>query len=181
MDRSNTIRKLTMVALLLAIALTLSIAESFIPFGVPGMKLGLANLVILLSIYYFSFWIPLAIDLARVVVASLFTGTFLGMGFVMSLSGALLSFFLMYLGARFLKKVFTPVGVSILGAYAHALAQMFVAVLYLGSWGVFYYFPLMALTSLATGTLNGFLVEATLANRYLARVVSTVRWYSRER
>ena len=77
MDRRAGIKKLTTIALLLAMALTLSIAESFIPFGIPGLKLGLANLVILLAIYYYGFWIPLAIDLARVVVASLFTGTFL--------------------------------------------------------------------------------------------------------
>lgn len=138
------------------------------------MKLGLANLVILLSIYYFGFWTSLAIDLARVVVASLFTGTFLGMGFVMSLSGALLSFFLMYLIARWIK-IFTPVGASVAGAYAHALAQIFVAVLYLGTWGVFYYFPLMAVVSLATGTVNGFLVEAILSNRYLQRAVAEMK------
>ena len=174
MDRRAGIKKLTTIALLLAMALTLSIAESFIPFGIPGLKLGLANLVILLAIYYYGFWIPLAIDLARVVVASLFTGTFLGMGFVMSLSGAVVSFFLMYLGYRVLK-FFTPVGVSIMGAYGHALAQMFVAVAYLGSWGVFYYFPVMALASLATGTLNGFLVEAILANRYLSHFVEITK------
>ena len=174
MDRRAGIKKLTTIALLLAMALTLSIAESFIPFGIPGLKLGLANLVILLAIYYYGFWIPLAIDLARVVVASLFTGTFLGMGFVMSLSGAVVSFFLMYLGYRVLK-FFTPVGVSIMGAYGHALAQMFVAVAYLGSLGVFYYFPVMALASLATGTLNGFLVEAILANRYLSSLVEMTK------
>ena len=174
MDRRAGIKKLTTIALLLAMALTLSIAESFIPFGIPGLKLGLANLVILLAIYYYGFWIPLAIDLARVVVASLFTGTFLGMGFVMSLSGAVVSFFLMYLGYRVLK-FFTPVGVSIMGAYGHALAQMFVAVAYLGSWGVFYYFAVIALASLATGTLNGFLVEAILANRYLSHFVEMTK------
>ncbi|MDY5441305.1 MAG: Gx transporter family protein [Candidatus Enteromonas sp.] len=174
MDTRARVRKVTLIAMLLAMALTLSIVESFIPFGIPGMKLGLANLVILLSIYYFGFWIPLAIDLARVVVASLFTGTFLQMGFVMSLSGAILSFFLMYVGYRWLK-MFTPVGVSILGAYAHALAQMFVAVLYLENWGVFYYFPVMAFSSLVTGTINGFLVEALLANKYLTKSVEMVK------
>ena len=70
MDTRTRVRKVTLIAMLLAMALTLSIAESFIPVGIPGMKLGLANLVILLSIYYFGFWIPLAIDLARVLCAS---------------------------------------------------------------------------------------------------------------
>ncbi|MDY2913892.1 MAG: Gx transporter family protein [Candidatus Enteromonas sp.] len=174
MDTRTRVRKVTLIAMLLAMALTLSIAESFIPFGIPGMKLGLANLVILLSIYYFGFWIPLAIDLARVLVASLFTGTFLQMGFVMSMSGAILSFFLMYVAYR-LFKIFTPVGVSILGAYSHALAQIFIAVIYLENWGVFYYFPVMAFASLVTGTLNGFIVEGLLANRYLSKTVEMVK------
>ena len=174
MDTRTRVRKVTLIAMLLAMALTLSIAESFIPFGIPGMKLGLANLVILLSIYYFGFWIPLAIDLARVLVASLFTGTFLQMGFVMSMSGAILSFFLMYVAYR-LFKIFTPVGVSILGAYSLALAQSFIAVIYLENWGVFYYFPVMAFASLVTGTLNGFIVEGLLANRYLSKTVEMVK------
>ena len=162
-----------------AMALILSIVESFIPFGVPGAKLGLANLIIMLAIYFFGFWTGLIIDIVRIVAASLATGTILGMGFVMSLAGGLLSFFLMYLLIR-LAKLFTPVGVSVIGAYSHSLAQILVAVIYMGTWGVIWYFPLMAFISLATGTANGFIAEALLSNHFLAKHATAVFKRDRE-
>lgn len=174
MDTKARIKKLTMVAILLAMALVLSIVESFIPFGIPGVKLGLANLIILLSIYYFGFWIPLAIDILRVFIASIVTGTFLGMGFVMSISGAIASFLLMYVFVRWIK-CFTSVGASIIGAYVHALAQILIGVLYMNSWGIFYYFPVMALVALITGTVNGIIVEVLLNNSYLNKVVASTK------
>ena len=177
--KRKPIKKLALTAMLLAMALTLSIAESFIPFGVPGAKIGLANMVILVSIHFFGFWTSLAIDVLRVFIVSLVTGTFLGMGFYLSLSGALLSFFLMYVATRWIKAL-TPVGVSIIGAYSHSLAQIVMAILIYRLMGVsasgalIYYFPLMAFISLATGTLNGFLVEYIVGNSYLKRSVEDV-------
>ncbi len=167
------IKQIALIAMLLSLALVLSIAESFIPFGIPGLKLGLANMVILLAIYYFGFWVALAIDVLRVFISSIALGTFLAMGFAMSMAGALLSFFIMYVFYRWLK-MFTPVGISIAGAYSHALAQIFVGVIYLGTWGVFYYFPVMALASLISGTFNGIVVELILNNKYLSTVVGYV-------
>ncbi len=170
MKKKFTVKQITLLAMLLSLALVLSIAESFIPFGIPGLKLGLANMVILLAIYYFGFWVALAIDILRVVISSIAVGTFLAMGFAMSMAGALLSFFVMYIFYRWFK-AFTPVGTSVAGAYSHALAQIIVGVIYLGNWGVFYYFPVMAIASLITGTFNGFIVELILQNKYLATAV----------
>lgn len=174
MKRKFTVKQLTLLAMLLSLALVLSIAESFIPFGIPGLKLGLANMVILLAIYYFGFWVALAIDVLRVLISSIAVGTFLAMGFAMSLAGALLSFFVMYIFYRWLK-IFTPVGTSVAGAYSHALAQILVGVIYLGTWGVFYYFPIMAIASVITGTFNGFIVEMILNNKYLSQAAGFER------
>ena len=174
MKKKFGVKQITLLAMLLALALVLSIAESFIPFGVPGLKIGLANMVILLAIYYFGFWIALAIDVLRVLISSIALGTFLAMGFAMSMAGALLSFFIMYIFYRWLK-IFTPVGTSVAGAYSHALAQILVGVIYLGTWSVFYYFPVMALASLITGTFNGFVVELILGNKYLSTVIGYVK------
>ena len=174
MKKKITIKQLTLLAMLLSLALVLSIAESFIPFGIPGLKLGLANMVILLAIHYFGFWIALGIDILRVIISSIAVGTFFAMGFWMSFAGATLSFFTMYIFYRWLK-IFTPVGTSVAGAYTHALAQILVGVFYLGSWGVFYYFPVMAIASLITGTFNGFIVEMILRNKYLATAAGVAR------
>lgn len=174
MKKGFSVRKLSLIAMLLSIALVLSIIEGRIPFGIPGLKIGLANMVILLAIYYFGFTEAFLIDLARVIIASIATGTFMAMGFFMSLAGAMVSFFIMYLSYKVFK-FFTPVGTSILGAYSHSLAQIHVGVWYLGSMGIFYYFPLMALVSLITGTFNGFLVEALLENKTLNQAVNKIK------
>lgn len=165
-----SVRKITMIAALLSLAIALSVVESYIPIGIPGAKLGLANLITILTLYYFGFVTALFVSLLRVVVASLITGSILGMGFLMSLSGALFSLLLMWLLKRF-ARCFTVVGVSIAGAFIHSLSQIGVAMIYYQSTSIIYYFPLLALISLLTGTLVGFLSEYTLDNDYLRRVV----------
>lgn len=158
------------MAVLLALAIALSIVESFIPSIFPGAKLGLANLVIILSINTFGFWMSFLLDLLRVVLASCLTGAIFGMGFFMSLGGALASFLMMYLAHRFFK-CFTAVGVSLLGGFTHALAQILIAALFYNTFEIVYYFPLLSLLSLLTGCLNGLLAELILKNDFLKRVL----------
>lgn len=159
-----------MIAVLLSLAIALSVVENYIPLGVPGAKLGLANSVMILSLYYFGFYTALLISLLRVVSASLISGSFLGIGFYMSLAGAASSLLLMALLKRW-AKCFTVVGVSIAGAFIHSLSQIGVAMIFYQSTAIIYYFPLLALISLATGTIIGFLSEAVLSNAYLRGVV----------
>ncbi len=170
MKERLSIRKITTISVLLALAIGLSIVENYIPFGIPGAKLGLANLITILTLYFFGFWTGLGVSLLRVIAASLITGSFLGMGFMMSFAGALLSFLLMAFAKRFLS-CFTVVGVSILGAFSHSLAQIFVAMAYYVSTSIMYYFPPMALISLITGTCIGFICDYALKNKYLQRIV----------
>ncbi len=169
MKEKLSIRKITTISILLALAIGLSIVENYIPFGIPGAKIGLANLIAILTLYFFGFWMGFATSLLRVIAASLITGSILGMGFMMSLAGALLSFLLMAFAKRMLP-CFTVVGVSILGAFSHSLAQIFVAMVYYASVSIMYYFPPMALISLLTGTCIGFVCEYILKNQYLQRI-----------
>ena len=69
--RKNLIKKISLISILAALAIILSIVESFIPLGIPGVKLGLANVVIIISFYVFNFWYALGIALVRVFVSSL--------------------------------------------------------------------------------------------------------------
>ncbi len=165
-----SVRKITMIAALSSLSIALSVVESYIPLGVPGAKLGLANLVTILTLYYFGFYIALFVSLLRVVVASLITGSILSMGFVMSFSGALASLLLMALLKKF-AHCFTVVGVSIAGAFMHSLTQIGVAMIYYQSTAIAYYFPILSIISLLTGAIVGFLSEYTLNNDYLRRVV----------
>ena len=128
-DRSYALRtkKLALSAILAALAMILSYVEAMVPMPVPipGIKLGLANLVILLAIYRLGFKYALAINCIRIFVTGLlFTGAF---GILYSLAGGLLSLLVMYLLYR--TGIFSMVGVSMAGGVAHNLGQLLTACL----------------------------------------------------
>lgn len=167
--KNMNVRKISALAVFLALAVVLSYVESFIPFWIPGVKLGLANLVILILLYGFEWYDAFLVDLLRVFVASLLRGNIGQMGFYMSLAGAMLSFVGMLLAKMFFKKL-TIYGVSIFGAFLHSLAQVLVGVLFLSNWGVFYYFPFISLISMATGLVNALIAERILRSGAINRI-----------
>ncbi|MCR5491938.1 MAG: Gx transporter family protein [Bacilli bacterium] len=131
--------------------------ESFLPdFLLPGMKIGLPNLVILLILYIDGFIPALTISLVRVVVVTLLRGSFLSMGGWMSFAGALASILIMALAKKLFRGA-SPVGVSLLGSCFHVAAQIFVAISYIGSASVLYYLPFMLLLAIGSGLAIGFL------------------------
>ena len=153
------VRKITLLAMMLALAVALGYVESLIPsFWVPGAKPGFANIVILLCLLEFGLPEALLVNVGRVFLVSLITGTIFQMGFFMSLVGGLVSMMVMWVSLKFLKKL-TIYGDSLLGALAHDLGQLLVGWVYLANPGVFYYFPYMALVSLATGFFVALVVE----------------------
>jgi len=167
-----SVRKMTLLAMMMALAVALGYAESFIPsFWVPGTKPGLANMVILLCLVEFGFFEALFVNLGRVLLVGALTGTVFQMGFYMSAAGALLSLLIMWVGIRYLKKL-TLYGVSLLGALAHDAGQLLVGWAFLGNPGVFYYFPYMALISLATGFFVAFVVTRLEKTGVLKKILS---------
>lgn len=169
----KNIKKMTMVGMLTAIAIVLSYLESFIPsIGIPGFKLGLANIVILLVIYELGVKEAIFVDLVRVYIAALLRGTIFQIGFLMSLSGAILSLIIMVLIKLIFKK-FSIVGVSIFGAIFHSLGQIIVAAIFLYTAGAFYYLPVLILISLATGILTGIIAKKIIDSKVIERQKST--------
>ena len=164
MERKELIRKIALSAILLSLSIIFSILDGLIPTGLPGVKLGLANLVILIAIYCLNIPIALGINIARILLSSLLTGSFLQMGFFMSLTGGLLSFGMMVIAKLFFKKL-TPVGVSIIGSYFHCLGQIIVGWIYIRNPGILYYFPVIAIFALLSGLLIGILVEILTSNQ----------------
>ena len=99
------VQKMALLGVLTAAAIVIAILESFIPsIGIPGVKMGLANIVILIILYELGIWEAGVVNLLRVLVVSLARGTFLSMGFLMSLTGAALSFGIMVLFYLLIKK-----------------------------------------------------------------------------
>lgn len=147
--------KITLLAVLIAGAIILSIMEGFIPsFGIPGIKLGLANILILVTMYELGPKEALVVNLSRVYLANLLRGTILGMGFVMSITGALLSYIVMLLFYLLIRK-FSVIGVSVLGSIAHITGQLLIAMLYLGSSVVVIYLPFIGISAIVTGVFVG--------------------------
>ena len=153
MNTYKTTQKLTMSALFAALALIFSYIEVIIPFnpGIPGIKLGIANLVIIIALYYLGPRYALTVNLVRILIAGLlFNGLF---GAIYSLAGAALSLIVMIL----LKKtgLFSVTGVSMAGGVAHNLGQLLVAAFIVSNIKVFVYLPVLLFTGMICGTVIG--------------------------
>ena len=154
-DRSYALRtkKLALSAILAALAMILSYVEAMVPMPVPipGIKLGLANLVILLAIYRLGFKYALAINCIRIFVTGLlFTGVF---GILYSLAVGLLSLLVMYLLYR--TEIFSMVGVSMAGGVAHNLGQLLTACLIMSNIRLMSYFAVLLFAGIGSGILMG--------------------------
>ena len=149
------VQKMALLGVLTAGAIVIAILESFIPsIGIPGVKLGLANIVILIILYELGIVEAIIVNLLRVLVVGLVRGTFLSMGFLMSLTGALLSLGIMIL-FYLLIKTFSIIGVSVIGSLFHVFGQIIIAIIFLGTAYVFLYLPVIAISAIITGVFVG--------------------------
>jgi heptaprenyl diphosphate synthase len=158
---SNTrTKKISFFALLIALAMIFSYVETLIPFPffVPGMKLGLANIVTMIVIYKMKILDAVAISITRIFLSALLFGNVFSLAY--SLSGGIFSLAVMIL----LKKTgkFSITGVSIAGGVCHNIAQIAVAALLLETGELAYYFPVLLVTGTVTGSLIGVLGGAIL-------------------
>ena len=155
-------RKLALLSIFLGCALIVGIVERSIPFDffVPGVKLGLANVVILTAIYTFKFHEALILVVLKCVMISFFTGTFTS--FIYSITGSLFSFFAMILLIIALKDKISPVGVSVVGAVFHNLGQITAASLVMRTMLVIAYLPILLISGVITGILVGIAVNGML-------------------
>ncbi len=150
---------LTHIAVLVAFAVVIHTVEAAlpVPMPVPGVRLGLANVITLLAISLFGFRSGLLVAVLRTVLGSLLIGHFLGFGFWLSLSGGLVSSLAM---AAVMPLVHcgqaTLITASVLGAAVHNLVQIAVASAIIGNFALFRgYYPLLLLLAVPTGIVTG--------------------------
>ena len=147
---------IALLGLLLTFAVAAGYFERFIPPiipTVPGLKLGLPNIAVIILIYIKDYKTAFILNIFRVILSGfLFTGIW---GMIYGLSGALLSFIVMAI----LKKTdkFGAVGISAAGGVCHNLGQICVAVLLVNNIKLFYYFPVLIIFGAATGIIIGYL------------------------
>lgn len=146
------------LGLLLTLALILSYVESLIPIfvSVPGVKLGLANLVVLICLYAYPSKYAFLISGMRVILAGLLFGSMFSI--LYSLSGAFFSLMIMLLA----KKVFKLgiLGVSVLGGVFHNIGQLVVAILVVSNYRISYLLPYLLLSGVLTGAIIGFVANS---------------------
>lgn len=166
-------KKITTTAILVALATVLHIVESLLPnpLPIPGVKLGLSNIITLLGLIVFDFKTGLLIAFLRTVLGSLLGGTFLTAGFFLSFSGAMVSTCVMGL-ALYLCPGFSLIGVSVAGAAAHNLGQLAIAGLIIEHTGIFFYLPVLLISAIPTGIITGMLLKLLLKHLNNSRIVS---------
>ena len=156
------IHKMAITGILTAGAIVIGIIESFIPsIGIPGVKLGLANIIILITLYELGILEALFVNLARIFIVGLLRGTIFTMGFFMSLTGAILSLGIMILFHLLIKK-FSIIGVSVIGALFHVFGQILVAWLFLSTPYILYYLPVIAISAIVTGVFVGIIANLVI-------------------
>lgn len=154
-------RKTAVIGMYIAVAMICSYIESLIPFyfGIPGVKLGLANLAVLLAMHTLGTGPAFVVSVSRIVL----TGFLFGNAFsiLYSLAGGLLSFVVMWLLLR--TKKLGAVSVSAAGGISHNIGQILVAAAIVENYRILYYIPVLLAAGLITGLLIGILAQELLA------------------
>lgn len=147
-------RKLTTLALLTTISLTIFLLEGMLPplVPVPGIKLGLANIVTLIVLIWFSAKDAVLVTITRVLLGFFFAGTVMSLTY--SLLGSFLSLTVMVILHRFLEKKYIYV-TSIAGAIFHNIGQIIAAVLFTSTPYVVSYLPFLMISGIITGLFTG--------------------------
>ena len=151
-------KKFTRLSLLLALSVVINLIEVFIPIFsgiVPGLKLGLANIVILFVLISYGFKDALYLSILRVILVGILRTGLFSVSFFFSLGGALLSIIMMYLSSRYTK--LSIIGISITGSIFHSIGQIVISMLFLDVTTMLYYLPLLLLFSIPTGIITGIL------------------------
>jgi len=154
-------KRVAYCGMLTALAMVFSYIEVLIPFhfGVPGIKLGLANLVVLTGIYYMRPLEVLVISVMRILLVGFMFGN--GMSILYSLAGGLLSLGVMLLLSKI--QAFSKVGVSIAGGVTHNIGQLLVAMLVVRTTHLVYYLPVLIFAGVVTGFLIGIVSDRMTA------------------
>ena len=155
-------KKLTVLALLTALSMILSYIEGLLPafVAIPGIKVGLANLAVVLALYRLGWREAVCVSLVRVLCLSLLFGNAASLAY--SIAGAALSL----AGMVILKKTmrFSPLAVSVTGGVLHNMGQLLMACVLLSTTALRYYLPFLLLGGILAGIVIG-VISAILLKR----------------
>ncbi len=169
MPSHNNAKRIVRLGLLISLAMALSYFERFIPlpYGIPGMKLGLANIVIVTCLIHIEKKDVLIVVVCRVFLTAFVVGNM--MSFFYSLTGGLLSYFGMVFVHHYFKEQVSVLGISILGSVLHNVGQLLVLAVVTGRRTIaLYYSPMLMSVGVLTGVFVG------VASMYFARHMKVI-------
>lgn len=148
-------KKIAYMGLFAAIAIIFGYVESLIPFftGIPGIKLGLANLSVLFILETYTWKEAALVSMVRILVIGFMFGNMFSI--LYSMAGAALSLTVMTLMKRF--SGFSILGISVAGGVSHNIGQLIIAALIVENTSLFYYAPVLLISGVITGILIGIL------------------------
>ncbi len=152
-SKSKTV---ALYGMMVALAMVLAFLESLLPafVAIPGVKLGLTNLVVMVALYKMRQADALIINIIRIILVGLTFGNAFSM--IYSLAGGILSFIIMWLMYRAgEKKAFSAVGVGAAGGVAHNIGQIIIAAFVLKTTGIVFYLPVLLISGLTAGVVIG--------------------------
>lgn len=146
-------KRITTAGAFTALALIFSYVEVLIPFnfGIPGIKLGLANLVVVTGLYFLNWKDVCLISLIRILISGILFGN--GVSLIYSFTGGILSFIFMMAAKK--TNIFSIAGVSVIGAVFHNIGQIAAASFVMKTMVITYYLPILMISGVATGFLLG--------------------------
>ena len=167
MSNRDKVTKLALSAMLVAVMLVLGFVESLIPVGsVPGIKLGLSNSVLLLSLYWLGIPVSIVLMIAKVFLSGFLFGNLMAIQY--SLAGGVLSLIMMILLIYVVRGI-SPVGVGIAGAVMHNVGQVLLAMLVLQTSQLVYYMAILVLVAILTGAVTGTVAKLLMKHLRYAR------------
>lgn len=165
MRSGKYIRQITTMGMLVALAMVLGFVETLIPInlGIPGMKLGLANIVVVIALFLFDIKTAVVVSILRIILIAMTFGNMSMMFY--SIAGASLSLLSMITISKI--KSFSLISVSIVGGIMHNVGQIICAAFVVRTNGVFTYLPVLMIAGLVSGALIGIvagLISVRLTN-----------------
>lgn len=155
-------KKIVLLSMLVSQALVLSLIERLIPLpvAIPGVKLGLANVISFFTIIIFGLKDAIIVVILRTLLSSLFGGGV--SSFMYSIAGGVLSAVIMTILYKYFKKQFSLPVISVTGAIFHNIGQLAMASFVISSYKLFSYLPVLTVSAVVTGLFIGFIVKYTL-------------------
>ena len=166
-------RKLTFMSMLLVLAIIIFTVESQLPpiAPIPGIKLGLANVINLIAMYMLGRRESFIILVLRIVISSIFAGNFTG--FMYSISGGIMCFLFMSVMSLFIKENRMWV-VSVFGAIGHNIGQIVIACFIMGTFQIIWYLPILMISGIITGTFTGIAAQTALKHMRKTGIISKI-------